>query len=108
MENIAVEYDPPGVIAAKENWIGDATEMNFIQKFLLDYEMTGNEEDFIKSSDINDWIGLQGLGITVQKFTNELKKHCVLQNLNISKKLKKINGKPCVAWFGIKRQDFFS
>ena len=95
MKSGAVEYDPPEVIAAKVSWIGAASEMNFISKFLLDYEITGNEEDFIKSSDINEWIILQDLGITVQKFTNELKKHCVLKNLNIKNKLKKINGKPC-------------
>ena len=67
MESGAVEYDPPGVIAAKESWIGAASEMNFISKFLLDYEITGNEEDFIKSSDINEWIVQQDLGKTVQK-----------------------------------------
>ena len=30
MENGAVEYDPPGVIAAKESWIEDASEMDIV------------------------------------------------------------------------------
>ena len=72
-QNGSVDFDPPEILAAKENWIGVAANISFVGKFLFDFEITDNEEDFIKSSEINEWIIQQELGITVQKFTNELK-----------------------------------
>ena len=46
-------------------------------KALREFERTNNEEDFLKSSDIKEWIKHHTFGITHQKLTNELKKHCV-------------------------------
>jgi hypothetical protein len=84
-----VDIDLPAVLAAKENWIGVAEDISFLGKFLFDFEITDNEGDFIKSFDLKEWIIQQELGITLQKFTNELKKHCVLKNFtNVKSKLK--------------------
>ena len=103
-QNGSVDTDPPEVLAAKENWIGIAADVSFIGKFLFDFEITDNEDNFIKSSDINEWIIQQDLGITVQKFTNELKKHCVLSNFsNVKSKTKKLNGRAVQVWLGVKR-----
>ena len=102
--NGCVDFDPPAVLAAKENWIGLAADISFVGQFLFDFEITDDEGDFIKSSELNEWIIQQDLGITVQKFTNELKKHCVLKNFsNVKSKLKKLNGRPVTVWVGVKR-----
>ena len=53
--NGCVDFDPPAVLAAKENWIGVAEDISFVGKFLFDFEITDNEDDFIKSSDLNEW-----------------------------------------------------
>ena len=85
------DIDPLGVLNAKEDWIGEADDLNYVSKFFKDFEITNNENDFVKSSDINNWIVLNKLGITLQKFTNELKKHCVLENMdNVFKKRQEI------------------
>ena len=106
-QNGSVDFDPPEILAAKENWIGVAANISFVGKFLFDFEITDNEEDFIKSSEINEWIIQQELGITVQKFTNELKKHCILNNFsNVKSKTKKINGKALHVWEGLKSLTF--
>ena len=103
-QNGSVDIDPPAVLAAKENWIGNAESISFVGQFLFDFEITDDEEDFIKSSEINEWIVQQELGITVQKFTNELKKHCILKKFsNVRSKLKKLNGRPVTVWVGLKR-----
>ena len=103
-QNGSVDIDPPAIHAAKENWIGIADNISFVGQFLFDFEITDQEEDFIKSSEISEWITQQVLGITVQKFTNELKKHCVLKNFtNVKSKLKKLNGRPVTVWVGLKR-----
>ena len=78
--------------------------ISFVGQFLFDFEITDQEEDFIKSSEISEWITQQVLGITVQKFTNELKKHCILKKIsNVKSKLKKLNGRPVTVWVGLKR-----
>ena len=103
-QNGSVDVDPPAVLAAKENWIGFAEDICFVGRFLCDFEITDQEEDFIKSSEISEWITQQVLGITVQKFTNELKKHCILNSFSkVQSKMKKINGRAVKAWFGVKR-----
>ena len=97
------DEEPAGVIAAKENWIGTSTDLNTVSSFLCDFEITNSEDDFIKSSGIEEWIIHHELGITLQKFANELKKHCVFQNFqNVFNKYKKVNGKTLKVWFGLK------
>ena len=104
VQNGSIDYDPPGVIAAKENWIGHSSELNFISIFSNEFEITNDATDFTMSSEIDAWIISKDLGISYQKFSNELKKHCVLQNLdNVKIKDKKLNGKGMKAWFGIKK-----
>ena len=87
----------------KESWIGRETSISFVDHFLFDFDITDSEEDFVKSSEINEWIIEQDLGITVQKFTNELKKHCILNNFtNVKNKVKKDNGRTFHVWYGVK------
>ena len=84
--NGSVDVDPPEVRAAKEIWIGIPEDISCVGNFLFDFD---NEDDFIKSSEINEWITQQELAITSQKSINELKKHCVLNNfINVKSKNK--------------------
>ena len=53
VKNGRVDYDPPGVIAAKEDWIGHSSELNFISMFSNEFEITNDENDFTMSSEID-------------------------------------------------------
>ena len=66
------------------------------------YEITGNEEDYVSSSDLKDWVHKSKLGISEVKFARELKKYVEQNNHNVSKKAKKINGRSVMAWFGMR------
>jgi hypothetical protein len=89
-------------IVAKESWI--CQDKNYIDAFLNDYEITNEETDFVKSSDIEWWINMQDLGITMKKFGAELTKYATIHKLcNVYVKGKKINGKSVNCWFGIKK-----
>ena len=89
-----VDYDPAGVIAGKGTWIGCADGLNFVSKFLFEFEITNDVNDFIKGSDMSEWVVSQDLGISYQKFTTKLKKYCVLQKLDsVQNRDKKVNGK---------------
>ena len=46
----------PAIRAAKENWIGIAESISFVGQFLFNFEITDQEEDFIKSAEISEWI----------------------------------------------------
>ena len=67
-----------GVFTAKENWIGQESELNFIAKFSNEFEITNDTNDFTTSSEINAWIISMDIRLSYQKFSNELKKHCVV------------------------------
>ena len=53
-KNGDVDSDPPGVLAAKESWIGRETSVTFVDRFLFDFDITYSEEYFVKSSEINE------------------------------------------------------
>lgn len=99
-----LEIIPEEIKNSKTDWVGDATETNIINTFLYDYEITNNVNDYIKSADINFWLGEKNLGITFKKFTTELKQYCTIKKLfNVIGKDKKINGKCLRVWVGIKK-----
>lgn len=93
--------DPKEVIQGKKDWID--LECDYVVTFLKDYEITNDEVDYVLSSDIQKWIDCKKLGITMTKFAKELKKHCKVKNCDVVKKNdKKIKGKTCKCWVGIK------
>ena len=93
---------PADAIVAKESWI--CQDKNYIDAFLNDYEITNEETDYVKSSDIEWWINMQDLGITMKKFGAELTKYAIINKLcNVYVKGKKVSGKNVNCWFGIKK-----
>lgn len=95
------KIEPIEVTQAKEDWIG--TDVGCLPSFLQEYEITNDEKDFVRSSEIQDWLELGKFGITMKKFGMELKQHILKNKLdNVVNILKKINGKPYQIWKGIK------
>ena len=88
----------------KIEWVGDGGENKTINKFLENFEITNNIEHFTLSKDIECWLINDKIGITMTKFSMELKKYLKLKNYNnVESKDKKIAGKAKKAWIGIKR-----
>jgi len=97
--------EPPEVIQAKEDWIG--TEIGCIPAFLQDFEITNKEEDFVRSSDIQDWLEQGKFGITMKKFGMEMKQYILKNKLgNVDNVTKRVNGQLKQVWIGIKKQSF--
>jgi hypothetical protein len=97
------EIIPEEVKNSKKDWVGDESETNFIEKLKLDYEFTNNIDNFVTSAQISGWISDQKLGITMKKFSIEMKRYCEIKKLDkIESVQKKINGKNIKIWLGIK------
>jgi hypothetical protein len=76
-------------------------EANVVDTWLCNYEITNNPDDFVLSSDIQKWLDEEKLGITIKKFTMELKRYCLLKNITgVVSKDKKIQGKSVKVWSG--------
>ena len=98
------EIEPEEVKIFKSEWVGDGGEQKTITKFLESFEITDNKEQFTISKDIEEWLNTEKIGITITKFSMELKKYCKLKKYNnIESKVKKISGKSKQAWIGIKK-----
>ena len=77
---------------------------SIIKKLLLDYEITNLDEDYVTSSDLQEWIDEKKLSLTMKKFGMELKRYCCLRKYeNVTNGDKKVNGKKKVVWYGLKK-----
>lgn len=93
--------DPNEVVSAKQDWIGE--EATCLSKFELDYTITDNEEDYVLSTQIEEWLKIKNTGISMKRFAMDMKLHCVQKNLkNVSNRQKKVGGKNRQVWIGIK------
>jgi hypothetical protein len=95
------EIIPAEALYCKKEWI--STDTNPVDTFKMDFEFTNNPEDFVKSSDIEHWLTQLKLGISMTKFTAELKKYATIHKHDIHNDRKKIGGKLYMCWFGIKQ-----
>jgi hypothetical protein len=97
--NNRIEIEPEEVKKCKNEITGG--NKSIIELFLNDYEITNNEDDFIKSNDIEEW--LKPLKISITKFGMEMNKYININQIkNVYSKDKKINGKTKKVWIGIK------
>ena len=93
--------EPAAVIQAKKDWFGD--EIGCLPVFLEEYEITDNANDYVISSEIQEWLEEKKIGITMKKFGMEIKRYILKNNLrNVRSGLKSINGKSKQVWIGIK------
>jgi phage/plasmid-associated DNA primase len=103
LNNNKIEVIPEEVNNSKKEWIGDESEINIISKFLNEYELTDDNNDFTVSDDIKIWLDKQKSGLSIKKLSNDLKKYCIVKKLNIIvSKPKKIRGKLFQVWLGVK------
>ena len=100
------DIEPDEIKKFKYEWVGDGGEAKTIKKFSESFEITNNKDNFTLSKDIESWLINNKIGLTMTKFTMELKKYCKLNKYdNIESKDKKINGRVIKAWLGIKKID---
>ena len=84
---------------SRKEWI-DA-EPNIIDAFKQTFEFTNSTDDFVLSKDIVEWI--KDKGITMTKLGRDLNKYAETNKFeNVKMKVKKIEGKACNCWIGIR------
>ena len=88
---------------ALEDVFEDAHD-DFIAKIKGGFELTGCGEDFETNAVIDEWLKRNRVGITVSKFSRDLKKHINLKKVKGIEKGK--NEKSQRGWKGIRRRDF--
>lgn len=99
IDNERVDKQPDGCQKAFKKIIGDAGD-DIVVKFLKDYEITGDQRDFMKSCDIETW--LKGSGISIKKFAAEFNTYLIKNKIEgVVNKAKKIGGKSKCGWYGI-------
>jgi phage/plasmid-associated DNA primase len=100
------EFIPESVKNCKTEWVGKDSSNNSINKFLENFEITNNDNDFIKSNEIDFFIKENNLTLSIKKFTMDLKKYCNIKKYNnVESKQIKINNKAIRGWVGIKKID---
>lgn len=100
VEKKRLDIKPPGLEVAFSAIVGDDGD-DLITKFLKDFEVTNVKTDFIRASQVEEW--LKGTQISSKKFGAEMKKYAVLKNLeNVIADVKKI-GKTIRIWRGLRR-----
>ena len=100
------EFIPESVKNCKTEWVGEDSFNNSINKFLENFEITNNDNDFIKSNEIDFFIKENNLTLSIKKFTMDLKKYCNIKKYNnVESKQIKIKNKAIRGWSGIKKID---
>ena len=93
---------PQQVINSKKEWT-NASESDPLALFQNEYDITNDEKDFVSSSDLKTWLAEKKLGISMEKFSKDLKKYCVVNGKDkVVNKLKKVRGKAQQCWVGVK------
>jgi hypothetical protein len=63
--------------------------------------LSNNKEDFVLSTDLQDW--LKGKGVTITKLGRDINKYAEINKMaNVSTTKKKLAGKSTNVWCGIK------
>lgn len=106
MEDEKKENEPEGVKNSKKDLIETTTEKNPLNILLRDYEITDNVTDYVKSSELQNWLDAKKLGISITRLGRELNKYAIINKLeNLHTGEKKIAGKKNRIWFGIKEKE---
>lgn len=106
IDNGKKENEPEGVKNSKKNLIESTTDKNPLNILLRDYEITDNDKDYVKSSELQEWLDSKKLGISITRLGRELNKYAIINKLeNLKSKDKKIGGKTNKIWIGIKEKE---
>jgi hypothetical protein len=94
--------EPVEVIMAKEEWAGD--EKDPLNKVLSEFEVTNDTEDYVESGDIQEYLEVNKIDMSMKKFGTLLMKYCAINKCeNVKRTDKKLKGKTKKVWLGIKR-----
>ena len=63
----SIEYEPAEVLKGKNEWIGEKDEIGYVDKFKKVFEITNDEQDYIESSSIQQWITNYNICISMTK-----------------------------------------
>jgi hypothetical protein len=74
---------PREVEDAKKNWL-NSEDGSAVAKFLVDFELTNNANDCTPNKVIKEWLDIKRVGVSINKLTSELKKHCMIQGAALS------------------------
>jgi phage/plasmid-associated DNA primase len=97
--------EPEDVINGKKEWIGETGDD--IDKFLENFDITNDENDFLPTEEIGIWLKEKKIGITSTKMGIEIKKYCKKNNYdNVISKKKKVSGRSIRGYVGIKESLF--
>ena len=106
IQNGKKEHEPEGVKNSKKSLIETTTDKNPLNLLLQDYEITDNIKDYVKSSELQEWLDSKKLGISITRLGRELNKYAIINKLqNLLSKDKKIAGKSVKVWFGITEKE---
>ena len=93
--------EPEDVVNGKKEWIDDTC--NEIDKFKEAFVITNNEDDFIESKMIKEWLKEEKVGISSKKMGMEIMKYCKKKDFNnVETVVKWHEGRSCRGWKGIK------
>jgi hypothetical protein len=82
-----------------------------IENLLKNYEITNNKEDFVLSTDLQEWVKDKGITTktgkiksnNITKLGRDINKYAEINKMtNVGTKVKKIAGKSTNVWIGIK------
>lgn len=91
--------EPDDVKNSKTEWIAETP--NIVNALMTDYTFTNNVEDFVLSTELQEW--LKDRDITITKLGREINKYLEVSKLNGGSNKKKIAGKTTAIWTGLKR-----
>ena len=69
------ELVPEIIKKGKDDWVGVENELNLIQKFLLEFEITESGHSFTSNQTIDAWLKTHHKGTSLKKFVNEMKNY---------------------------------
>ena len=99
-----VEVEPQDVICAKEDWLGSVMDNNIMVKFQEFFEFTTDIDACVKSSEIEYWLSLDKT-MSYKIFCIEMRKYCVINNINIKADRRRPEKKQISVWCGITKID---
>jgi hypothetical protein len=90
--------EPEVAKAAKKEWLDE--EPDIIKSLLKSYEFTDNEEHYIKSAELQEWINGKNISMTLLgREINKYKK--INKYVNVGTKVRKLDGKATNVWNGM-------
>jgi phage/plasmid-associated DNA primase len=96
------EFEPDCVKHAVKDIVG--TNVSIVDNFKEEYEITNDPEDYVTSSDVENWLKEGKFHVTMTKFGLELNRYCTIHKLDkVAVKVKKIKGKTVRCWMGIRQ-----